>query len=172
MAAVWVDPYPVLARQGYVLSSILYFLAALACTVIIIAGSWPPGSAPSYKVASLSPGLVAALLAALIGPRLWQRLVVDGERFSFVKGMVSGVLSVALVHLVTAELFLAIFFGFLRYFEPASPYLGEYPGLVLMAPLLSFRAFGLLTLPLGMVIGGGVAVYCQRLLRRSQMGGR
>ena len=163
MCAMYVDPYPVLARQGRTLTAMLTFVAAAVLSAVILSGMWVPGAEALFKVMSLTPGVLATLVATLIATRLWSRIVVDGTGFAAWKGLVSGALSAVLTQIITIWVFLAVAYGFFLAFEPDSFHLEEFPGLVLMAPLYSF---GLLTVPVGAALGLGVAVYLQRQLNR------
>ena len=80
--------------------------------------------------------------------------------------MLSGVLTVVLVQIATVEILLLVVWACFRIFEPGSPYLEDFAGLLLLAPLLSFKRFGLLTISMGGAVGMGVALYCQRQLNR------
>jgi len=159
--AMDINHYAVMADQGVVLVAILNFGATAAISVVVASDTWLAGVDTAYRAASLAPGILATLLAACLGPRIWRRIVVDGHRFSAAKSALAGVLTVVVVHIVTIELFLAVGFGFLWWFEPDFPYFDEFPGLVVMAPLSSFWVIGRLTLPVGTAIAVGVALYCQ-----------
>lgn len=160
-----IDRYAVLADQGATLIAIFNFVAAAAITVILMVGTWYPGAVALYKLMGMTPGILATILAVFIGPRVWRRIVIDGRRFSAAKGAIAGLLTVVLVQIITIEVFLAVFFGFLRLLEPGSTHLDEFPALILMAPIYSVPTVGVFTLPTGTVIGLAVAAYCQHKLK-------
>lgn len=163
-AAMDIDRYAVMVDQGVILVGILNFVAGAAICLLVATSTWLPGVDLAYRAASLTPGIFATLLFTVIGPQVWRRLVVDGCHFSIVKSALAGVLTVVVVHIVTVELFLAVGFGFLWWFEPDFAYFDEFPGLVVVAPLSSLWVIGRFSLPTGVAITVGVALFCQRKL--------
>lgn len=160
-----IDRYAVVAAQGVTLVAILDFIAAAVISVTLAAGTWYPGAVALYKIAGLVPCIPATILAGFVGPRVWRRLVVDGLGFSALKGAVAGAVTVAVVQIITIEMFLAVAFGFLWLSDPGAALLGTFPNQIVMAPLSSAVTVGVFTFPTGTLIGLAVAIWCQRLLK-------
>lgn len=157
-----IDRHAVLAEQGATLVAILNFLAAAAISTFLASGTWFPGDVALYRAMSMAPGILATILAVVVGPRLWRRLAVGRQHFSVAKGALAGALTVILVQTITIELFLTVAFVFLWLSESGSTYLGEFPNVFLMWPLYSVSTVGVFTIPAGTAIGFFVAVYCSR----------
>jgi hypothetical protein len=140
----------------------LNFLAASAVSAVFTVGIWYKGAEVAYIVVSFTPAIVAVALAVIIGPPLWVRLAAAEGQFHPARGAVAGALTVLLVHLITIEIFLIIGFILMKITGESQMYVDEVPWLMVQAPVLSLYRLGWLTLPAGIAIGWGVAVWCKR----------
>jgi hypothetical protein len=140
----------------------LNLLAAAAISASFTVGFWYKGAEPAYIAMSFVPAIVAVVLAVIIGPRVWVRLAAADGRFDPVKGAVAGAVTVLLVHLITIEAFLFVGYILMKVTGESQVFLDEVPWLVMSAPVLSVYRLGWMTLPAGIAIGWGVALWCQR----------
>lgn len=149
-------------KQGYRAVAWFSFLAATAISLSFTTALWFDGATPAYIALSFAPALVAVVLAVFITPRVWRRIAASDGRFDPARGALAGAVAVLLVHLVTIEIFLGAGFVLTKISGEASLFLYDLPWLVFSAPFLSVYRFGWLTLPAGIAVGGGVALWCKR----------
>ena len=132
--------------------------------IILRINDWGVASGDGYGLGFISSAGIAAFLAPCF---IWYIMIERRERISVSRGITVGVLGAALAHFVCWYLFLvSSYIEHLYLGESTEKVVGPLGGILaaLTYSLVSLPLFGLLTLPIGGLIGG----ICGRILKKEE----
>ena len=132
--------------------------------IILQNKDWGFSSGDSYGLGFISSAGIAAFLAPCF---IWYIMIERRERISVSRGITVGVLGAALAHFVCWYLFLvSSYIEHLYLGESTEKVVGPLGGILaaLTYSLVSLPLFGLLTLPIGGLIGG----ICGRIFNKEE----
>ena len=132
--------------------------------IILRINDWGIASGDGYGLGFISSAGIAAFLAPCF---IWYIMIERRERISVSRGITVGVLGAALAHFVCWYLFLvSSYIEHLYLGESTEKLVGPLEGILaaLTYSLFSLPLFGLLTLPIGGLIGG----ICGRIFKKEE----
>ena len=132
--------------------------------IILRINDWGVASGDGYGLGFISSAGIAAFLAPCF---IWYIMIERRERISVSRGITVGVLGAALAHFVCWYLFLvSSYIEHLYLGESTEKVVGPLGGILaaLTYSLVSLPLFGLLTLPIGGLIGG----ICGRIFKKEE----